>query len=84
MNDYRYNSCSLSQSDVDDVLAGIYARRASFTDATPDLQIGGTNAAPSGTYQDGDPPTTGKEYAYELENDPETEGFNVWTIDFTA
>jgi len=48
------------------------------------IGYGGTNAAPSGTYQDGDPPTTGKEYIYELENDPETEGFNVWAITYTA
>jgi len=47
------------------------------------MRIGGTNATPSGVYQDGDPPTTGKEYIYELENDPESEGFRLWEIDYT-
>ena len=46
--------------------------------------IGGTNAAPSGTYADEDPPTTGKGFIYELENDPESEGFRAWTFTYTA
>lgn len=75
---------SLSQTDVDGWLAAIYARRAAFTYATPQINIGGDggtiNAAPSGMYQDGDPPTTGKEYIYELANDPESEGFKTWSI----
>ena len=80
----RADGCSLSQADVDAYVAGIYGRRASITGATPDLKIGGSNATPSGIYQDGDPPTTGQEYIYELENDPETEGFTVWTISYTV
>jgi hypothetical protein len=77
------NGTSMSQANVDGILERLYTDRTLFTYATPTLDISGTNSAPSGTYQDGDPPTTGKEYAYELENDPETEGFNVWAIDFT-
>ena len=26
--------------------------------------------------------TTGKEYIYEIVNDPETEGFNKWTVTY--
>ena len=84
LKDFQYQSCGLSQADVDANVLGLYNRRASFTYATPVANIGGTNSAPSGIYQDGDPPTTGKEYIYELVNDPESEGFNQWTITYTA
>jgi hypothetical protein len=46
--------------------------------------MNGTNAAPTGAYADEDPPVTGKGMIYELVNDPETEGFNKWTITYTA
>jgi hypothetical protein len=75
-----YDSCGLLQADVDGMLQALYNSRSIFTYATPALDIAGTNAAPSGIYQDADPPTTGREYEYELENDPELEGFNKWTI----
>ena len=57
--------------------------RANYTRTGLTLLIHGSNASPSGIYQDGDPPTTGKEYAYELENDPESEGFNTWAITYS-
>jgi len=72
--------CGWNQATVDAFLQAMYTARANYTYATPSLNIGGTNATPSGTYQDGDPPTTGLEYVYELANDPEGEGFNTWTI----
>jgi hypothetical protein len=75
-----YDDCGLLQADVDGMLQALYNSRSIFTYATPALDIAGTNAAPSGIYQDADPPTTGREYEYELENDPELEGFNKWTI----
>ena len=78
----RYEN-GLSQPNVDAVLAGLYADWATFTYATPTLDIAGDgNAAPSGVYQDGDPPTTGLEYVYELANDPETTGNNVFAITY--
>ena len=80
---YAYD-CALSQATVDAILLETYTNWAAFTYATPVLWIDGTNAAPSGIYQDGDPPTTGKEYAFELENDPEATGNEVWDIKFTA
>ena len=84
MSIYKLDDNGLIQAHVDAALLAVYTIRANFTDATPEFFVGGTNAAPSGIYQDGDPPTTGKEYAFELENDPEAEGFNAWAIDFTA
>jgi uncharacterized protein YijF (DUF1287 family) len=84
LKDFRYQNCGLLEADVDAVLAAIYARRASFTNATPALNLGSNNEAPSGIYQDGDPPTDGLEYVYELANDPETEGFNTWVITYNG
>lgn len=74
-----YNN-GLSQAAVDSVLLQIYTQRASFTFASPLLQIHGTNAAPSGVYQYAATPTTGKEMIYALVNDTDAEGFNKWTI----
>ena len=68
------------QADVDTVVASVYTARAVYTNATPELDISGSNAAPSGIYQDATPPTTGKEKIYKLENDPDGEGFNKWGI----
>ena len=60
---------SLSQPAVDAVLADLYSVFPARTKVgTIDL-LGGGNAAPSGTLQAACPPTTGKEYAYELVND---------------
>ena len=80
IRDLRIDNCLLTQTEVDNVLADIYAGRAGYTYATPVLYLGGNNAAPSGTYADEDPPTTGNGYKYELVNDPESDGFNPWTI----
>jgi len=77
---YLIANCGLAEADVDAILAGIYARRTSFTAAAPELEIDGTNDAPSGLYQDATPPTTGNEYKFKLQTDPDTEGFNVWDI----
>ena len=74
----------MTQADVDTWVSKIYARRASFTHSTPVLYLHGTNSAPSGTYADEDPPTTGKGFIYKLKNDPEAEGFYKWTINYNA
>ncbi len=78
------HSTGMSQAAVDAIAEWLYTNRAQFTYATPAANLGGTNAAPSGIYQDGDPPTTGKEYIYEVVHDPEGEGFNRWTVAYTA
>jgi len=84
----NFADLGLSQAQVDAALLEIYTNRAIYNSfytqyAPIALNINGTNAAPSGIYQDGDPPTTGQEYIYELENDPETEGFEVWGTTYT-
>lgn len=81
---YLMLNCLMNQAAVDQVCQDLYSNRNNFSYATPELNVGGTNSAPSGVYQDGDPPTTGKEYIYEIVNDPETEGFNTWTVTYTA
>lgn len=60
---------NLNQSAVDTVLGDLYAYFAARTKAGT-IDLSGTgNAAPSGTLQAACPPTSGKEYAYELVND---------------
>ena len=84
LSNFQYQYCALPQATVDLIVSRIYARRASFTAVAPSANVGGTNAAPSGTYADEDPPVTGKGYIYELVNDPEVEGFKKWAITYTA
>ena len=78
----RVESSSTTQGNIDDILLRLYTDRASFTYATPLLNVGGTNPDPTGTYADATPPTTGLEYAYKLVNDPDAEGFNTWTVTY--
>ena len=75
------SNVGLTQAEVDAAIDNIYANRASFTDATPELHIGGSNAAPSGTYQYSATPSTGKEKIYALVNEA---GINNWAITYTA
>lgn len=76
----RCDGLALTQAVVDGILADLYAGGAGFTYNTPTLNVGGTNAAPSGTYQDADPPTTGMEYIWELVN-----AFSKhWTITYNG
>lgn len=84
MDYYNVQNCGLSQANVDAIISSIYARRANFGSTSPELLIGGTNAAPSGTYQASATPTTGKEMIYALANDPNAEGFKKWSITYTA
>ena len=84
MSQFVFQDNVLSQADVDTNLLNIYNRRASFTNTTPSLNIGGTNSAPGGIYQYSANPSTGKEFIYALENDDDAEGFNKWTITYTA
>jgi hypothetical protein len=84
LQSYLIQDCSLSQAAVDAIAQEVYDNWAGYTYATPALNVGGDNAAPSGTYQDGDPPTTGKEYIYEIVNDPETTSNETWAVTYTA
>jgi hypothetical protein len=60
---------ALLQAQVDQILADFYAGFAARTATDGSINVSGNNAAPSGTLQAACPPTTGKEYAYELTND---------------
>jgi len=65
---------SLTQAQVDNVLAQLYAGFATRTASNGTINLSNyysyyANAAPSGVYQAACPPDTGKEYAYELLND---------------
>ena len=79
-------------ASVDIVIDSMWSARANYTYATPSLQIGGTNPAPTGNYiapeegpdwhNDGSKwiPLTPNAKAFDLGNDVNTEGFNTWTI----
>lgn len=84
IRDIRVDGNGWSQAQVDSIIDRIYQDRMLFTYAAPIMNIGGTNATPSGVYQDATPPTTGKEMIYKLVNDPDGEGFNKWAIVYTA
>lgn len=83
LQQYFIQNCGLTQTAVDAIVTNVYTNRAGFTYATPTFNIGGTNANPSGVYQNPfpNPPATPLEMIYVLVNDPFTEGFNkqVWT-----
>jgi hypothetical protein len=67
---YSFNmqSNSLLQAAVDQILADFWAGYPTRTATAGAINVSG-NASPSGVYQAANPPTTGKEYAYELKND---------------
>ena len=82
LTDFLYSANAMSAANLDLLLASIYAQRALITWATPALDISSLPNDPTGVYQDATPPTTGLEYVYKLVNDPDAEGFNVWTITY--
>ena len=82
LTNFIYNCDSMSSANLDLLLASIYAQRASISWETPALDISSLTNNPTGVYQDATPPTTGLEYVYKLVNDPDVEGFNVWTITY--
>jgi len=80
MREYRGENRSLTQANVDAIIASVYARRMAFTYATPSLNVGGTNATPTGVYQSVCPATTALEQVHNLANDGCGEGHNTWTV----
>ena len=75
------NCCDngMEQAAVDSMISDIWTRKADWTDATPELNVGGTNAAPTGTYQDGYPlPITALEEVHDLINDDGAGGIQTW------
>lgn len=76
---------SLSEGQVDGIINDLYAGKPTFTYATPSLNIGGNNAAPSGSYQSVCPPTSGLEMVHDLANDICTpHSAAKWTITYTG
>lgn len=69
----------MNQAAVDSMISDIWTRRADWTNATPELHVGGTNATPTGTYEDGYPlPLTTLEEVHDLINDDGITGIQVW------
>jgi hypothetical protein len=66
---FKMNANALSQAQVDACLLGLYIAAQSRTGINGVIELHGSNAAPSGTYEATCPPLTGKAAAYELIND---------------
>lgn len=86
MRGMRLYDCNWPLGMVDQFIADMYAAwsAGTFTYATPTLNIGGNNAAPSGNYAQETPPVTGKGKIFEMVNDPQNLGHPTWTITYTA
>jgi len=96
IRDLRIHSMGWLTADVDTVIDSMWAARANYTYATPSLQIGGTNDAPSGNvtapvegsdwHWDGAKwiPLTAGSKIYDLAKDVNGQGFNKWTITYTG
>lgn len=70
---------NMVQAEVNSMINDIWTRKDDWTDATPELHVGGTNATPTGVYQDGYPlPLTALEKVHDLINDDDTAGIQVW------
>jgi len=69
IGDFTANDCNMTQASAENIIAGFWALKATMTDATPELDLGGAgNATPGGTYQAVCPPTTALEEVYDLVN----------------
>lgn len=73
---------SLAQADIDTLFQQIYTNWASLNYSAPIANVSGTTPDPGGIYQDATPPTTGKEYIFKLENDPDATGNHKWAITY--
>jgi hypothetical protein len=82
----RMDGNALSQAKVNQILSDLWTAFATRTGVAGTINVGGTNLAPSGTYQAANPPTQGKEFAYELLNDSQNiNPTKKWaTVTFTA
>jgi len=87
--DFQMQGNNLTQAQVDTILYSLYSMTTSRTASNGTINVSGSNAAPSGTFQAAsgavDTNTDGKEVAHELLNDGQAVGFNTWaTVTFTA
>ena len=75
----RCDNNGMLQPAVNSAINDVWTRRADWSDATPDLYVGGTNATPTGIYQDGYPlPLTALEEVHDLFVDDDAGGFQTW------
>jgi hypothetical protein len=70
MTAFNMSSNALTQAQVNQILTDYYTAFATRSVAGGTITLNGTNAAPSGIFQANCPPTSGKETAYDLLNDP--------------
>jgi hypothetical protein len=90
LTQYRIEGNGLNQTTVNSILWRIYQNSDTRTATGGTINVGGSNAAPSGTFQAAascpvTSSTPGKEVAWELLNDSCLVGFNKWTtVTFTA
>jgi hypothetical protein len=76
---YNVSNNGMTQTNVDAFITTIWNNRANWSDATPELNAGGTNATPTGVYQDGYPaPLTSLEKIHDLINDDDAAGIQTW------
>jgi hypothetical protein len=80
----RVDDLALAAAVVDTIVADLFAGKATFTYATPTLDIGGTNEAPTGTYQNVCPPTSGKETIYALSHENCVAAGPEWAVTYTG
>lgn len=80
LSNISLDNCGSSQAEVDTIVGQVYGNRVSFTKPTLAMTLGGSNAAPTGTFQAGCPPVTANEEVFELVNDSCGDGHTTWTI----
>ena len=96
MRNVQVQNCLMSQAAVGNIIESIWNARAGFTYATPELNVGGTNAAPAGNvtapiegadwHDDGGTwiPLTAGAMIWDLAKDVNSEGFKKWTITYNG
>ena len=74
----QMDSLALTQGQVDQILTDFYTAFTTKASTGGAIILTGTNAAPSGIFQSNCPPTSGKETAYDLLNNPCAVNPKVW------
>jgi hypothetical protein len=82
VREIRADALGLDAPTVDVIVKDIWAGKANFTFATPQLYIGGTNADPTGVYGAVCPPVDGLEYVYDLVNGNCTPAGPEWAVSY--
>ena len=73
-NSFQVHSNAFTTAVVDRALQGMWGAFPGRTVTGGTINVAGTNQAPSGVFQAANPPTTGREFAFELLND--SQNFN--------